>query len=56
MWSGPVADFLDFIRVGGEAIDRDNVPQEVFDLGFRELTLSGVEGKASVAEALENRR
>ncbi len=52
MWSGPVADFLDFIRVGEDAIGRDNVPQEVFDLEFRELKLFGV----SVAEALEYRR
>ncbi len=31
-------DFLDFIRVGGGAIGRDNVPQKG-DLGFRELAL-----------------
>ncbi len=35
-------------------IGRDNVPQEG-DLGFQELALVGVEGKASVTDALENR-
>ncbi len=49
MWSGPFADFLGFIRVGGDSIGRDNVPQEG-DLGFRELTLIGVEGKASAVK------